>query len=125
MICNELGYIQTYLYKEENAKGIPESMPEVGELFIEDYQLLPVRQKCLRWSGQRLKRDWRQVDILTYGILGILNLFTYLPKVEWLSHEREDVSDVGFALLCVRSVRPGIALSNMTAVAKIHEKNLR
>ena len=42
-----IGWV-TYLYKEENAKGIAESMPEVGELFIEDYQLLPVRQKCLR-----------------------------------------------------------------------------
>ena len=47
-----------------------------------------------------------------------------MPEVEGLRHEREDVSDVGVALLRVRGVRPGIALPHMTAVAEIHEENL-
>ena len=44
--------ITTYLYKKENAKGIAKSLPEVRELFIEDEQLLPMRQGCSGQSGK-------------------------------------------------------------------------
>ena len=45
----------------------------------------------------------------------------YVPEVERLGHEREDVGNVGVALLRIRSVRGGVALSDMTAIGKIHE----